>query len=48
MLVNTPNPSNQQNQPLKFSTKNWVKVNDDSSKVYNANTEIGIKTSKLK
>ena len=34
LLDNTPN------QPSKFSTKNWVEVNDDSRRTYNTNSQI--------
>ena len=42
LLVNTPN------QPNKFRTKNWVKVNDDSRGTYNINSQIKFKTSMLR
>ena len=28
------------NQPSKFKTNNWVKINDESRGTYNANSEI--------
>ena len=34
LLGNTPN------QPSKFRTKSWVKINDDSRETYNTNTQI--------
>ena len=40
-LDNTPN------QPSKFSTKNLVKINDDSRGTYNTNSQIKFKTSML-
>ena len=42
LLDNTPN------QPSKFRTKNWVKINDDSHGTYNTNSQTKIKTSMLK
>ena len=42
MLENTPN------QPTKFRTKNWVKINDDSRGTYNTYSQIKIKTSMIK
>ena len=42
LLDNTPN------QPPKFKTKNWVKMNDDSQGTYNTNSQIKLKTSILK
>ena len=42
MLDNTPN------QPTTFRTKNWVKINDDASGTYNANSQIKLKNSMLK
>ena len=42
MLVNTPN------QPIKFRTKNWVEINDESCGTYNANRQIKFKTSMLR
>ena len=42
LLDNTPN------QPSKFRTKNWIKINDDSRGTYNANSHIKFKTSMLR
>ena len=42
LLGNTPN------QPTKFRTKNWIEINDDSSKKYNTNSQIKFKNSILK
>ena len=42
MLVNTPN------RPSKFRTRNSVEINDDSSGMYNTNSQIKFKTSMLK
>ena len=39
LLDNTPN------QPTKFRTKNWVKINDESRGTYNTNSQIRFKTS---
>ena len=39
LLVNTPN------QPSKFRTKKWIKLNDKARKTYNANIQIKFKTS---
>ena len=39
MLDNTPN------QPIKFRTKNWVEINDDSREIHNTNSQIKFKTS---
>ena len=36
------------NQPSKFRTKNWVKINDDSHGTYSTNSQIKFKTSVLK
>ena len=36
------------NQPSKFKTKNWVKINDESTGTYNVNSQIKFKTTKLK
>ena len=41
LLGNTPN------QPTKFRTKNWIEINDDSSKKYNTNSQIKFKNSIL-
>ena len=42
MLDNTPN------QPSKFKTKNWVKINDKSGGIYNEDNQIRLKTSMLR
>ena len=39
---------NKPNQPTKFRTKNWVKVNYNSRRTYNANSQIKFKTSMLR
>ena len=39
LLDNTPN------QPIKFRTKNWVEINDDSREIHNTNSQIKFKTS---
>ena len=39
---------NAPNQPIKFRTKHWVEINDDARGTYNTNSQIIIKTSKLK
>ena len=39
---------NTSNQPSKFRTKNWVKINDESRGIYNVNSQIKIKTTMLK
>ena len=39
LLHNTPN------QPFKFKTKKWVKINDESRRTYNADNQIRFKTS---
>ena len=36
------------NQPSKFRTKNWVKINDGSRGTYNINSQIEFKTLMLK
>ena len=36
------------NQPSKFRTKNWVKINYDSHGTYSTNSQIKFKTSMLK
>ena len=38
---------NAPNQPTKFSTKNWVKVNKGSYDVYSTGSQIKLKTSML-
>ena len=42
LLDNTPN------QPTKSRTKNWVEVNDESRRTYNANNQIKFKTSMVR
>ena len=42
LLDNTPD------QPSKFRTKTWVKINDDSCGTYNINSQIKFKTTILK
>ena len=32
------------NQSSKFGTKNWVKINDESRRTYNVNSQIKLKT----
>ena len=39
---------NKSNQPSKFSTKNWVEINDESRGTYNVNSQIKFKTTMLK
>ena len=39
---------NTANWPTKFSTKNWVEINDDARGQYNKNSEIKFKASMLK
>ena len=36
------------NQPFKFTTKNWVEINDNALGMYNTNKEIQFKTKMLK
>ena len=36
------------NQPSKFRTKNWVKINDDLREIYNTNSQSKLKSSMLK
>ena len=42
LLYNTPN------QPTKFSTKNWVEINDGARGTYNKNSQIKFKKSTVK
>ena len=42
LLDNTPN------QVLKFRTKNWIKINDQSRGVYSINSGIRFKTTMLR
>ena len=39
---------NTSNQPSKFRTKNWVKINDEPRGMYNVNSEIKFKTTMSK
>ena len=39
---------NAPNQPSKFRTENWAKLNSDSSGTHNNNSQIKFKTSMLK
>ena len=39
---------NKPNQQSKFRTKNWIKINDQSRRVYNTNSDIRFKTTMLK
>ena len=39
---------NTSNQLSKFRTKNWIKINDQSTGVYTTNSDIGFKTTMLK
>ena len=41
LLVNTPN------QPSKFKTKNWIKINDEPRWMYSKDNQIRFKTSML-
>ena len=36
------------NQPSKYKTRNWIEINDQSSGVYNVNSQIKFKTTMLK
>ena len=36
------------NQPFKFTTKNWIDINDESRGIYNTNSQIKFKTTMLK
>ena len=36
------------NKPSKFTTKNWVEINDESRGTYNVNSQIKFKTTMLK
>ena len=36
------------NQPSKFSTRNWIEINDESRGAYNVNSQIKFKTTMLK
>ena len=42
LLHNTPN------QPSKFKTKNWVKINDESRGTYRKDNQVTFKTSVLR
>ena len=35
------------NQPSKFTTKNWVEINDESRGTYSTNAQIKFKTTML-
>ena len=39
---------NKPNQPTKFRTKNWAKINDGSNGMYNTNSQIKFKTLMLR
>ena len=39
---------NTSNKPTKFRTENWVRINDDSRRTYNTNSQIKFKTSTLR
>ena len=39
---------NASNQPSKFTTKNWIEINDDSGGTWNPNKQIKFKTTLLK
>ena len=36
-------PDNTWNQPTKFTTNNWIEINDDARGTYDANSEIKLK-----
>ena len=36
--------NNTTNQPFKFTTKNWVEINDDARGTYNTNSQVKFKT----
>ena len=36
------------NQPSKFRTKSWVEINDESKKLFSANSDIRFKTTMLR
>ena len=40
--------SNTPDQPSRFRTKNWVKINDESRSTYHSNAQIKFKTTMLK
>ena len=40
--------NNLSNQPSKFRTKNWVKINDESKELYSSNSDIKFKTTMLR
>ena len=42
LLDNTPN------RPSKFRKRNWVEINDESSRTYNTYSQIKFKTTMLK
>ena len=35
-------------QPSRFTTKNWIEINDQSRRTYNTNSDIRFKTTMLK
>ena len=39
---------NKPNQPSRYRTKNWVKINDNSRGTYSTDSQIKFKTSMLK
>ena len=39
---------NTANEPTKFRTRNWVKINDDARGTYNINSQIKFQTAILK
>ena len=39
---------NTSDQPSKFTTKDWVEINDESRGAYNTNGQIKVKTTMLK
>ena len=41
LLDNTPN------EPIKFKTKNWVEIHDESRRTYNTKSQIEFKNSML-
>ena len=40
--------NDESSKPFKFTTKNWVEINDDVSGVYSPNKQIRFKTSMLR
>ena len=47
-IANLINNGDESNQPSKFKTKNWVKINDESRGTCNINSQIKFKTAMLK